>query len=192
MGLRAVVVALALLALPAQARALSPRPLAFATARWARPRRAAPVQQLWPFSRRAGGTPARAAAAAPAAEQASLKPYIETLLGGGALSASDTEAAWGAILRGADPVQVGSLLCLLRQKGETADEVAGMVRGMRAACVPVSIDGKLLSDFANHSAIRSMITRSNTYFPNYGVLPQMCEYPACIRCEPCCVHSVVV
>lgn len=41
-------------------------------------------------------------------------------------------------------------------------------------------DGQMFSDFANHSLIRSMITRSNTYFPNYGVLPQMCECYALI------------
>ena len=35
------------------------------------------------------------------------------------------------------------------------------------------VDGGMLSDFANHSAIRSMITRSNMYWPSYGVMPQM-------------------
>ena len=35
------------------------------------------------------------------------------------------------------------------------------------------VDGGMLSDFANPSAIRSMITRSNMYWPSYGVMPQM-------------------
>jgi hypothetical protein len=52
----------------------------------------------------------------------------------------------------------------------------------------VGTDGQMLSDFANHSLIRSMITRSNTYFPNYGVLPQMCEYSVCVL-HPMRMHS---
>jgi anthranilate phosphoribosyltransferase len=76
----------------------------------------------------------------------SLKPYIETLIAGERhLTAAESEAAFSAILSGADEVQVGSLLTLLRARGETPEEIAGMVRAMNAACNKVDLgDQKLL------------------------------------------------
>ncbi len=76
--------------------------------------------------------------------EASLKPYIEKLIDGTDLTSAETEAAFGAILRGADEVQVGALLMLLRAKGETSTEIAGMVRAMNNACNRVTVPGKLL------------------------------------------------
>jgi len=65
----------------------------------------------------------------------SLKPYIEVLIEGERhLTTEETEAAFGEILKGADHVQVGSLLTLLRARRETPSEIAGMVRAMNAAC----------------------------------------------------------
>lgn len=80
------------------------------------------------------------------AEAASLKPYIETLIAGERpLTTDETKAAFSEILKGADEVQVGSLLTLLRQKGETPDEIAGMVQAMNDACNSVDLgDQKLL------------------------------------------------
>lgn len=77
---------------------------------------------------------------------ASLKPYIETLIAGErALTSKETEAAFSEILKGADEVQVGSLLTLLRARGETPSEIAGMVRAMNNACNSVDLgDQKLL------------------------------------------------
>jgi len=77
---------------------------------------------------------------------ASLKPYIETLIQGERhLTSEETEAAFSEILRGADEVQVGSLLTLLRARGETPLEIAGMVRAMNQACNGVDLgDAKLL------------------------------------------------
>lgn len=77
---------------------------------------------------------------------ASLKPYIETLIAGERpLTTEETKAAFSEILKGADEVQVGSLLTLLRQKGETPDEIAGMVQAMNDACNSVDLgDQKLL------------------------------------------------
>ena len=43
----------------------------------------------------------------------------------------ETEEALEAMLVGADATQAAAFLCLLRAKGETAQEVAGMARGMR-------------------------------------------------------------
>jgi len=78
---------------------------------------------------------------------ASLKPYIETLIAGERhLTSDETEAAFGEILKGADPIQVGSLLCLLRARGETPSEIAGMVRAMNQACNSVNLGEKKLLD----------------------------------------------
>lgn len=49
-----------------------------------------------------------------------------------ALDAAEAEAAFGLILDGAaSPMQVGAFLLVLRQRGETADELTGMVRAAR-------------------------------------------------------------
>jgi anthranilate phosphoribosyltransferase len=78
---------------------------------------------------------------------ASLKPYIETLIAGERhLTSEETEAAFSEILQGADEVQVGSLLTLLRARGETSEEIAGMVRAMNAACNNVDLGDKKLLD----------------------------------------------
>lgn len=75
---------------------------------------------------------------------ASLKPYIEKLIEHSDLTSTETEECFAAILQGADEVQVGSLLMLLRAKGETPTEIAGMVNAMNGACNRVHVPGKLL------------------------------------------------
>ena len=78
---------------------------------------------------------------------ASLKPYIETLIAGERhLTSEEAEAAFDAILAGADEVQVGSLLTLLRARGETSEEIAGMVHAMNKACHAVHLPGRKLLD----------------------------------------------
>ena len=69
----------------------------------------------------------------------SLKPYIEKLISGSHLTSHETETAFNQILSGADPIQVGSLLTLLRARNETADEISGMVRAMNSACHAVNL-----------------------------------------------------
>jgi len=78
---------------------------------------------------------------------ASLKPYIEILIAGERhLTSDETEAAFSAILSGADPIQVSSLLTLLRARNETIEEIAGMVRAMNNACNSVNIPNTKLLD----------------------------------------------
>lgn len=78
--------------------------------------------------------------------RATLKPYIESLIERKDLTSSETEAAFSEILQGADDVQVGSLLTLLRAKGETPPEIAGMVRAMNKACNRVELGDRKLLD----------------------------------------------
>ena len=79
--------------------------------------------------------------------KASLKPYIETLIAGERhLTSEETKAAFSEILKGADEVQVGSLLTLLRARGETPEEIAGMVQAMNDACNSVDLGDKKLLD----------------------------------------------
>jgi anthranilate phosphoribosyltransferase len=81
------------------------------------------------------------------ASSASLKPYIETLIQGErSLTSEETKEAFSVILKGADEVQVGSLLTLLRARGETPQEIAGMVQAMNEACRPVNLGDKKLLD----------------------------------------------
>jgi len=67
-----------------------------------------------------------------------ISETIDRLLAGDALSAGDTEAVVGLVMRGeADPAQIAGLLVALRAKGETIDELVGAARAMRAHVVPV-------------------------------------------------------
>jgi len=88
-------------------------------------------------------SPTRLLAASPATTR-SLKPQLTKLVARQDLTSEETEMIWGDILSGADPAVVGAVLTLLRAKGESPKEVAGMVRAMNAACKPVVVDGKLL------------------------------------------------
>jgi anthranilate phosphoribosyltransferase len=61
------------------------------------------------------------------------------------LTAGEAEQAMSIILRGeATPVEIAAFLIGLRGKGETAEELTGFARAMRAAAEPVDIEGPLL------------------------------------------------
>jgi anthranilate phosphoribosyltransferase len=62
---------------------------------------------------------------------AELRDAIETLIQRQDLTSDRADAAVEAIIGGADPCQAAALLVLLKAKGETAGEIAGMVRAMR-------------------------------------------------------------
>lgn len=78
------------------------------------------------------------------AQYSSLRPHLEELLRGEDLSATSAESALVAMMEGSSPEQTAALLSLLRMKGETAVEIAGMVRGMKSVAVPVPIAGRML------------------------------------------------
>ncbi|MGI9092687.1 MAG: anthranilate phosphoribosyltransferase [Mycobacteriales bacterium] len=68
---------------------------------------------------------------------------LTTLLTGSALSADDTAWAMGEIMSGeATPAQVAGFAVALRAKGETAEEIAGLVRTMLDRATPVAVFGR--------------------------------------------------
>jgi anthranilate phosphoribosyltransferase len=70
---------------------------------------------------------------------------LEGLLAGQDLTEERAEAVLGTIMRGeAEPSQAAGFLVALRAKGETAAELAGLVRAMVAAAVPLDVPGPLV------------------------------------------------
>lgn len=65
-----------------------------------------------------------------------LRPFIKHAIEHTHLDAARAEEAMGIVMRGdATPAQIAAWLVALRQKGETAEEITGFVRGMRGAMV---------------------------------------------------------
>lgn len=70
-----------------------------------------------------------------------LQSAVRQLAFGASLSADEAADAFGLIMSGeASAAQVAALLMALRVKGETADEVAGAARAMRAAMVSIEAE----------------------------------------------------
>lgn len=84
----------------------------------------------------------------PDVEAPALGALIARVASGQTLTADEAEAAFGALMAGAaTPVQAASLLIALKVRGETAAEVAGGVRALRNAMVPVVVaDGPPVVD----------------------------------------------
>ncbi len=66
-----------------------------------------------------------------------LKPYLQLLLAKSALTRSEAESAMTIILEEAEPHQTAAFLSLLKYRGETAEEVAGMVEALQKKSVSV-------------------------------------------------------
>lgn len=67
------------------------------------------------------------------------------LLAGGSLSAAEAECVLGQVLDGtATPAQTAGFLVALRAKGESVEEMTGLVRSMLAHADPLVIDGDLV------------------------------------------------
>jgi len=71
-----------------------------------------------------------------------IKEAIQTLVSGGSLSQDEAAEVMEEIMEGeVTPAQFGALVTALRLKGETVDEIAGLVRTMRAKAVPIRVSG---------------------------------------------------
>lgn len=70
---------------------------------------------------------------------AALRTAIQTLATAGVLSDAAVTDAFGVIMDGlATPAQIGALLLGLRARGETAGELAGVVRAVRRTMIPLA------------------------------------------------------
>jgi len=68
---------------------------------------------------------------------------LTTLMAGDALSADDTAWAMDEIMSGnATAAQLAAFAVLIRAKGETPDELAGLVRAMLEHATPLVIEGR--------------------------------------------------
>ena len=76
-----------------------------------------------------------------------LRSALTALANRHSLSEEQTAEVFGVVMRGdATPAQIGGLLLGLRAKGETADELAGATRALRAAMVRVDVTYNHLVD----------------------------------------------
>ena len=82
-----------------------------------------------------------------AAQPAPLQRALVALANRHSLSEQEASDVFGIVMRGeATPAQLGGLLLALRAKGETAEEVAGAARALRAAMIRVPAAGPHLVD----------------------------------------------
>src|SRR3989454_781300 len=83
----------------------------------------------------------------PPPRAAPVQEAIAALANRGSLSEQQTSEVFGCVMRGeATPAQIAALLMGLRLKGETAAEVAGAARALRAAMVRVEVEDRHLVD----------------------------------------------
>jgi len=69
-----------------------------------------------------------------------MRQALETVVSGRSLDVATARAVMDTMMDGeASPVLVGALVAALRTKGETVDELAGMVESMRAHATPVRL-----------------------------------------------------
>ncbi len=74
---------------------------------------------------------------------------LGTLSGGGDLTEDDAHAAMTEIMAGrATQAQIAAMILAMRMKGETIDEIVGLVRAMRDAAVPIAVDDAVIVDTA--------------------------------------------
>lgn len=68
-----------------------------------------------------------------------LGTLISRAVGEGRLDGADAEAAFGIVMQGrATPVQIAALLVALKARRESPEEIAGGVRALRSAMIPVA------------------------------------------------------
>lgn len=70
-----------------------------------------------------------------------IRDTIKTILSGASLSQTEARAVMDQIMNGeATPVQIAGFLIALKQKGESAAEVAGFVQSMREQSIKIAVD----------------------------------------------------
>lgn len=70
-----------------------------------------------------------------------MRVALETIVRGDSLDVSTARAVMDSVMEGtATPAQIGALLAALRTKGESVDELTGMVMSMRDHATPVQLE----------------------------------------------------
>ncbi|APX89165.1 glycosyl transferase family 3 [Brevirhabdus pacifica] len=115
-----------------------------------------------------------------------LAPYV-AILGRGqgrarSLTMPEAQAAMEVILSGrAEPEAIGALLMLLRMKGETAEEIAGLTRAAREALPPLQGQGSVecvAIDWPSYAAGR---TRGQPWFLAAAKLVSQAGFPVLLH-----------
>lgn len=69
-----------------------------------------------------------------------IREAIQTLVSGRSLTTEEAAGAMEEIMQGeATPAQFGAFVTALRLKGETAEEIAGLAKAMKAKVIPVTV-----------------------------------------------------
>lgn len=81
---------------------------------------------------------------------------LSRIVAGDDLTRDQAHAAMAQIMAGAtDPSQIAAFIVSLRMKGESVDEMTGLVEAMREAALPVAVDEPVLVDTAGTGGDRS-------------------------------------
>lgn len=73
-----------------------------------------------------------------------LKSYLQLMLNKPSFTRDEAESAMNIILTEADPHEIAAFLAILKYRGETASEVAGMVSALQKKAVPVNLPFSVL------------------------------------------------
>ena len=103
-----------------------------------------------------------------------MKPILQTIADGEALTEKQAESAMHTMLRGeAGPEQIAALLVGLRARGETLDELVGFTRVMREYATPVDVGGldpiDLCGTGGDHSGTFNISTAASFVAAGAGV-----------------------
>ena len=103
-----------------------------------------------------------------------MRQALETVVSGGSLDVATARAVMDTMMEGeATPAQVGALVAALRTRGETVDELAGMVESMRAHATQVT----LASRPSTRAAPAAMAPGRSTSRPRRRWLPRERDAP---------------
>src|SRR5438874_7548069 len=99
-----------------------------------------------------------------------LRRALSELANRQSLSEEQTAEVFGVVMSGdATPAQIGGLLLGLRAKGETADELAGATRALRAAMVRIDVPHEHLVDTCGTGDRKSTRLNSSHVEISYAV-----------------------
>jgi anthranilate phosphoribosyltransferase len=74
-----------------------------------------------------------------------IREAIEALVSGHSLTSGEAASVMEEVMQGeATPAQLGAFVTALRMKGETVDEIVGLVRAMMSNAIRISVDGPVL------------------------------------------------